>query len=274
MRSLSVAKPLGRPAVPAAVEETVDCQECGLRYDSSQNAFCPRCGSEHKAPERRATMDLVKRSDPARRRVQIGGVILMALAALALIQFLIAAFDTSPPDDATLEMLSGVELMRDTPGGDLDVLGNGTYVLRLMDGTEVENGTLAGSHTFDLSSTFTNLTLTTGDGEIIRLIYLPEGESHTLDLQGAAPGQEWVAAGTVGAMQALAGFMAFFAALTVLGGLMAFRLRHRKVAYLACGLALLPGLVLLILLPAAGLLLLLLPGAATGLIVSGRQQFQ
>ncbi|MGB1587087.1 MAG: hypothetical protein ACPHID_08610 [Thermoplasmatota archaeon] len=253
------------------MEETVDCQECGQRYDSNEHPFCPRCGSE-KSPERRRTMDLAQRSDPGRRRVQIGGLILAAVAALALVQFLVAAFDDSPPDAATLDMLSGVELMRDAPGGTLELIGEGTYELRTMDGIVLANGTIMGAATLELNSTFTNLTL---QGDIYRHLYVPDDEHVTIAVSELSPGgPEWIAAGSVGAMQIIAGFMAFFAALTVLGGVMAFRLRQRRLAYLGCGLALLPGLILVILVPAAGLLLLILPGVATGLIVSGRHQFE
>lgn len=60
----------------------VSCAECAARYDTQATLFCPRCGSTLRG---RADAELapLARDDPRRRRVQMGGAILL-LVGLAI----------------------------------------------------------------------------------------------------------------------------------------------------------------------------------------------
>lgn len=253
--------------------ESVDCSECGARYDSEENPFCPRCGSEAKAAPADAVKE-VREDRPARRRVQAGGVILAIVGTVALAQLLFAAIATAEPDDATLDLLSDVAMFQDLPGGELRLLlpdGNHTYVLVAIGGNATQSGSAGNGTVLQLDNAFSQLNITIAGNEVGKRLYIPEGEAGTFD---AANDDAWVASSAPGAIRGLSAFLAFFAGLVVLGGVMAIRLRFRKIIYLACGIALIPGLFALILVPAAGLFLLALPAIATGLIVAGRHQIR
>lgn len=255
--------------------DEVDCPECGARYDSDANAFCPRCGSERKAPAREATIASAQRTQPGRRRVQAGGLILAVLGGLAALQFLIGAIVPADPDPATLEMLSDVGFFRDLPGGEVVLSMQpgavGNYTLATLDGNAT-TGTAMNGTTLSLESAFMNLTVTLDGTQYVRMLYVPQGEQETVHLEDDAA--SWVSAGAPSALRGIAAFMAFFAALVLVGGISAVRLRQRRLAVMAIVLAALPGLFLVFLAPPVGLLLLVLPGAAAYLILSGRQHFR
>ncbi|MEA3191583.1 MAG: hypothetical protein QOD77_2165 [Thermoplasmata archaeon] len=68
-----------------AVVRWVSCAECAARYDTQATTFCPRCGSTLRG---RADAELapLSRDDPRRRRVQMGGAILLLVGlAIALL---------------------------------------------------------------------------------------------------------------------------------------------------------------------------------------------
>ena len=271
---MNLAKPFFVARFGRPVDE-VDCPECGARYDSDGNAFCPRCGSERKAPARDATLASAERTQPGRRRVQAGGLILAVLGGLAALQFLIGAIVPADPDPATLEMLSDVGFFRDLPGGEVVLLmppgSVGNYTLETLDGNAT-TGTAMNGTTLSLESAFMNLTVAFDGREYVRMLYVPQGEHEAVRFED--DGDSWVSAGAPSALRGIAAFMAFFALLVVVGGVCAVRLRQRRLAIMAIALAALPGLILLFLAPPVGLLLLALPGVAAYLILSGRQHFR
>lgn len=267
------------------MEETVECAECGNRYDSASQPFCPRCGSESGRTATAASYAPV-RMDARGRRARAGGVILLILGSLALLQSGWTLVAPPAPDAEQLELLADVGFLQDQPGGTarLAVVQNGTpvdaavTVLR-MDGRPVENATTAAGtlNLTDLPSAFVNLTMRWEGQTWFRHVYVPASETLdvTVDVAADAPGTvEWEAVEQLTATRVLAAFLVLFSAFVVLGGVLALRLQKWGIALAAAILVALPALLLTAIVPLAGLLLLLPGGLALAFVAMGRPYFR
>lgn len=274
------------------MEESVQCGECGQRYDSNENAFCPRCGSLSRGRDVSGAVATAGRRDPDLRRVRTSGVVLIVLGALAAAQFLYATAVPPEPDEALLELFAAEEFVANAEGGvlRLHVTENGTavdvpVVVRAMNGTVLrEEGTVGGWYNATLPVAFANLTvggIETTHGNItvpaqVHRVYVSSGESLRLEVDLGEPqgGPEWHAASTVPFVRPVLAFLAFMGLVVLAGGVAAWRQRLLGLAVTGAVLVLLPGLLFLAVAPLAGLLLAL-PGAlALAFILRGRRHFR
>jgi len=279
--------------------EEVQCGECGLRYDSDENPFCPRCGSLSRGRDVSGAVATAGRRDPDLRRVRAAGVVLMVLGGLAAAQFLWATAFPPEPDADLLELFAGEEFVANVPGGSLrlQVTEDGTavevpVVVRAMNGTVlVEAATVGGWYNATLPVAFANVTVggtlggaaggstggnATGLPAQVHKVYVSSGEALDLhvDLGEAQAGPEWHAASTVPFVRPLLGFLSFMAIVVVAGGVAAWRLRLMGLAVTGAVLAVLPGLVALGLDPLSGLLLAFPGVLALVFILRGRRHFR
>lgn len=120
------------------VPDLVSCGECATRYDSDSNAFCPRCGSTDRSKPVPGALQVAARHDPARRRVQASGVLLLVAGGLFLVSALIGL--TIPAQQLAQEFVTP---MADQPGGTVILVpeGNATYAATVtaMDGQVLGN---------------------------------------------------------------------------------------------------------------------------------------
>lgn len=259
--------------------EEVQCAECGTRYNSQVQAFCPRCGNEGSRPLRELPP---VRYDPKRRRAQMGGLILAALGLVALLQLGWVAVSPEPLSDVQLQEFSEVALFQDQPGGDmmLRVVRDGepaeaAVVWRDMDGTGLANATTKDgwANATGLGSAFGRAEIQAADGTNHTVsFYAPAGGSFTTTVDLSDP-PAWVGARQVSATRVVSGLLAFFAAFVMAAGILAFRLRAWRIALAGSILALMPALVVGLLSPLAGLFLLVPSGLALAFIVGGRRHF-
>lgn len=267
--------------------ETVECSECGNRYDSQANAFCPRCGSTKTGAPMPGALALSRRNDPRRRRIQMAGVLLLVLGALTLV---VAIYYLSV-------LMGGTALSPDTydvvapalggqPGGGatLTILDNGTAAanvtlhLAAMAGNATSNATYQGAPLdVPLPGQFTNLTVSQGNRTFFRHLYAPQGIhlNVTVDLARDATGPSWVAADMRGIAMVAVGILAGVAATVVLGGIAAMRLQWYPVAVLGAALPTALSLFFaLMLLALVYFLYVALFGWALVLIARGRPYFR
>ncbi len=256
--------------------EEVDCAECGNRYDSQTNAFCPRCGNSR---QKAATSSLQPaRFDPRRRRAQIGGIILAVLGTFALIQAAWSAIAPAELDEEQLDGFAEVALLRDQPGGELHirwlesgapVQGNVSFVG--ANGDPLANITLQnGWSNLTADVAFGNATLQ--GSNLTVSFYAPAGQTVTAIIDTAEP-PTWVAVDQVPATRIIASFLAFFAAFVAFGGILAIRLKAWGLAVAAGVVALVPAVILALLVPVAGILLAFTTGLALAFIIAGRRHF-
>ncbi len=258
--------------------EEVDCSECGNRYDSQANAFCPRCGNVSKRPAAAAAFKPA-RYDPRRRRAQIGGIILAVLGGFALMQAAWAAIAPTPLDDAQLDGFADIELFRDQAGGDIRLrwLDNGTPLAGNVTFTGL-NGQALGNVT--LSNGWSNLTASAvafGNATLVGSnvtvqFYTPAGQRVSGTVDVSAP-PNWVAVEQIPATRIIAAFLAFFAGFVLLGGIMAMRLKAWGLAVAAGFIALVPALLLAVIVPLAGILLAFPTALALAFVFGGRRHF-
>ncbi len=84
------AKGFAGPRLPRVVSDLAPCAQCGVRYDLADDAFCPRCGSTARGPPVPAALDVARRRDPGRRRVQASGALLLAVGVLFMVSSVIS----------------------------------------------------------------------------------------------------------------------------------------------------------------------------------------
>ncbi len=262
--------------------ESVECSECGARYDSQENPFCPRCGSNRQgATVAPATLASVARLDPRRRRVRIAGVVLMAMGGLFLANALASLFLVQ--DSLAAGMAPA---LADQPGGTLLVVADGAApganaTLRALDDPDrvfqsapLENG----SARFELGDhAAVNVTVRSSGQEWSRIALVTAGDRLTLRFDLSSPAGHTAEPATGSTFQAILrvglGALAALTALVVAGGVAAFRLRWRALALAGAVVGLLLGLLSAFTFLAVGLLFLLPLGYAFLVILRGRGQF-
>ncbi len=274
--------------------EAVECSECGTRYDSDNNAFCPRCGSTSKGGPVAGALQAARRSDPRRRRVQAAGIILMVMGSVAFAQFLYAAIVVPDLDPSIYEQLQGTPLADASAGGavHLHYLENGTPLA----GLRVRIDAMAGNQSLELTtndagwanttkvpSAFITITVqnsTTGanfTAPFVRHAYAPFGQTLVVqDDLAKRTGTEtpWSAPSLATEVRIIAGFLAGFAVLVAAAGLLAFKLRAFGLALAGAILAVVPALLLALVLPnLLSMLNLVAVVFALVFIAKGRSQF-
>jgi hypothetical protein len=175
------------PAVP----RWVPCAECGNRYDADVVGFCTRCGStlRGKDPEVRVP---VLAHDPRRRRVQMGGAILLflglAVAGVAVFFALLRGPDLS-------EMLVDVVGGSDVAGGHLNVhvvdagqpVRNATIVIRDPGGVSLGLGATVENGWFNttLARPAADLNITVGQAAFHRRAFVLSAQEQTVEVDVA-----------------------------------------------------------------------------------------
>jgi hypothetical protein len=261
--------------------EEVDCSECGNRYDSDTQAFCPRCGSV--GSNKVAGIVAAVRFEPGRRRAQVGGLVLIVTAATMLVLYgmVLATAGTLVADQS-------LALLQDQPGGELEIWvdgyvpadGSGTFAVATRAGFGLANGTLdasGGAHVPELSSASVNVTITTHNGTWNREVLVLRGDTQNVTVipgVSATSGQLGTDA-LAGPVRIMVAFFMLVSLFVVLGGVSAVRLRNKNVAIGAAIVGIMPILILAVAVPNIGTMLLLLVMAlALGFIVAGRSHFR
>ena len=164
----------------------VVCAECHTRYEATQFSFCTRCGSTARAGSGAPVpVSPLRRRDPARMRLQLGGVLLLAVGLVfvgsAVLLFMNPAwsqgtsFDqlgqspadpTAPAGDIQVHVTdSGVDLR----GANVSVTaGNRTVATGTTGADGRYNATLTGSFAV-------NVTVQAGNGTWVRRALAPHG---------------------------------------------------------------------------------------------------
>ncbi len=209
----------------------------------------------------------------------MGGIILAVLGAFALVQAGWSVVSPAELDDEQLEAFTGVELLRDQPGGDLHIrwltdgspaAGNVTFAG--ANGQALANVTLVGGWSNLTSSAVAFGNATLQGSNVTVSFYAPAGQTVTATVDTASP-PAWVAVDQVPATRIIAAFLAFFAAFVTLGGIMGLRLKAWGLAVAAGVVAVVPALLLVFVVPIAGILLAFPTGLALAFIIAGRRHF-
>jgi hypothetical protein len=145
------------------VTDLVQCSECSTAYDSDEHPFCPRCGSTTQRTTVPGALASARRNDPARRRVQASGAVLLAIGMLFLVASLASAL---VPQERAAE--SVLDMLAAQPGGRLVVTWPSaepaTLLLQARDGTIVGNHTVEGGR-FEGNSTRAVVAVLSTQGE-------------------------------------------------------------------------------------------------------------
>ncbi len=217
----------------------MECTECGARYDSSQNPFCPRCGSLETRSEAVAVAQ-AERSEPLRRRVQAMGVVLMVFGLIFGASMIFVAFQARPLMEGNMETLGG-----GVAGGALNVslrdgdagVQNASVVIFSLDSKELLNQStgIDGSVRFpSLEEAAVRVLVSHNNDSWERNVFVLAGGGDvrlTLDTTDASDDASWVGLDTVVTavrIFAVVGTVCFL--LAILGGLAALRLRYHGLA--------------------------------------------
>lgn len=243
----------------AAVVDEVECAECHTRYDSDANPFCPRCGSMPKGKPVPAALVAAQRHDPARRRVQASGVVLVVVGSTLLLLFLPVALLSGAFTASTMEDLFRENPDLGFPGGELRVVATdgGTPAaglpvdVQLLDGRSIANGTTdaAGQYNTTLGDhAVVQVVVAGADGNWTRKVFGLEGTTTTVRIDIAQDPQEsdrW--AGLAPILRVVRIVLVVFsvvAALLVAAGICAVRLRAWSFAVSAAALGAIPAILL------------------------------
>lgn len=273
--------PTGRPITQrffprggaGPVADVVSCGECATRYDSETNAFCPRCGSTDRSKLVPGALQVAARHDPARRRVQASGVLLLVAGALFLVTSLIGL--TIPTQQLAQEFVTP---MADQPGGALVLvpLDNAPYNATITSTAGAVLGNVT-NHTGEwrvaspLHATVDVAWTSATQAGYVTAIVLP-GDTLRIPLQ--ANGQDLLLGSSLQTtIQVGRGVFIVVAALLVGGGLCALLLRIWALAASAAIAGLLLGLLVVAGFLLAGLLFALPFGFAAVFILRGRRHF-
>ncbi len=261
--------------------EEVECAECGHRYDSQSQTFCPRCGNQSTRRGVTPAALQPQRFDPRRRRVQFAGLMLIALGVVSLV-----AFGAVAALAHTFTLADSVEVLGGQPGGPLEVVFTD-------DGTPVEGATVFvawangnATGTTDADGRY-NTTLgeaqatlriehngTAWTRDVIALEGMPLDVA--IDRNDATTSDDTLAPSVpVNSIRGLAGFFAFASLFVVIGGVAAFRLKGRSLAIAGAAAGLLPVLILVTAVPnIASMLLLIVLSIALFFIWQARSLFR
>lgn len=260
--------------------EEVECAECGHRYDSEQQTFCPRCGND--ATRRGVTAESFRpqRFDPRHKRAKMAGLMLIALGVVSLIAFgAVAAFAH------TFSLADSVEVLGAQPGGDvvLTFTDGGVPVANANVTLAWDTGNLTGmtdtEGRYNGTVERADATLTIEhNGTWIRDIIALEGMPLELTIDTADPqtSDEVVTPPVpVNSIRGLAGFFAFASLFVIIGGVAAFRLKGRSLAIGGAVAGLLPVLILVTAVPnVASVILMVVLTVALLFILQARTLFR
>lgn len=259
------------------MSELVECSECGTPYDSQEHPFCPRCGSTAQRAPMQGALASARRHDPARRRVQASGAVLLAIGMLFLVASLASAL---VPQQRAAE--SVVDTLASQPGGRL-VLDWPTAEpasLRLLarDGTVLANETVEGGHRdLNVSRAVVEVHSSQGNASWNQTVVVLAGDSLHLALPADPPPgpQEVVFSPLFSRVLAVARYVSVGLALVLcVGGTCALLLRWWPLAAVGAIVGILLGLLALVGFLVLGLLFAI-PFAICGiLILRGRRQFR
>jgi hypothetical protein len=275
--------------------DVVECAECGSRYDSDANAFCPRCGSLQRGQATKAALSSARVAHPRRRRAQVGGIMLLVLGSLWLLQFGVTAALAPEPDASQLEALRSSRFADVGGGGDLHLrlLDNGTPLAGVIV-SMVGHGESAATNLTTSASGWANFTrlpsafvtvafeATVGNATNAtvyqRHAYVPATDRvvvrEELSRREAGDDVPWSAPGLRTLVRILSSVLALVSAIAVAGGVAALRLRAYGWALTGGFVALIPAAFALTAAPnLIGFLDVLLVALAIGFIIAGHAFF-
>lgn len=251
------------------------CGECGTRYDSDQNAFCPRCGSTAKGQVLPAAVAVARRHDPARRRVQASGALLLIVGGLFLVSALASLALSGgdlPPEFAAL--------VQDQPGGTVRLVApNGTAysaVVSTLDGAELQRfGNQSGPLEIPLGDRSTVvLAIAREDGTVNVTAVAMAGDTLQVNVLDARDG-DLLASRQLHTINRVATALAIvFTGLLLTGGLAAVLLRWFPLAATGASLGVLLAFLALAFFTWAGLLFAIPFGFAAAFVFRGRRFFR
>jgi len=260
------------------VTELVECSECRTRYDSEASPFCPRCGSVARGAPLPGALASARRADPARRRVQGAGAVLMAIGILFLASAALTLVVPSGDADAQL-----AEALARQPGGKLTVVfpanASANVTVRSSAGEVLATGNATGGRfVLDAAKAATlHVVATQGGAAWNRTAVVVAGDELTLALPaGGDTGTPPIAVGSTVSQAIAAGRWVFLAVAVVLagGGLCALLLRQWPLAVLGAVVGAILGILALAAVGAWGLLFAAPFGFCAYAILGGRRHFK
>lgn len=284
--------PLATQTPDAAAPDWVVCAECNTRYETRAFGFCPRCG----ATSRRAASAPIgpggpTRRDPARMRLQLGGVLLILVGGFFLTGAAASFLDPSG-SEAQLYAWSAAQNSTDVAPSPIVLhLTDGTApvagaIVTLQAGNElVANGTTDANGRFEATltrHTAARLNVTHDNRTWVRLMLAPSGQSVEVRIDVASdPLVSDRVAGARGLATGVAVSALVLSLGMVLGGLAAVLARWRGLALVGPLPVLVLSLILVALVMSAGpavmmssLVILSLVGVPYALVLSGRSAFR
>jgi hypothetical protein len=259
------------------VSELVECSECGTHYDSDEHPFCPRCGSTAQRATVPGALASARRHDPARRRVQASGAVLLAIGMLFLIASLASAL---VPQQRAAE--SVVDALASQPGGQLAIdwptAEPATLRLVARDGTVLANETVAGGHyETNASRAVVDVLSTQGNATWNQTVVVLAGDSLRLALPADPPAgpPDVVFSPLFSRVLAVARYVSVGLALALCaGGLCALLLRLWAIAAVGAIVGILLGLFAMVGFLVLGLLFAIPFAICGALILRGRRHFR
>jgi hypothetical protein len=267
------------PPGRGAAVELVACAECGNRYEASLG-FCPRCGGTARGETANTP---ASPRNPARMRLQLGGLLLLLVGLLFLAGPLAILADPSPTERQMHDWWTAAQEGGQLQGGDvaLVLMRDGNPVAGANVTVTAGNRTLATGQTdqaghFNASlGPFVAVTLHV-DGAFRRdALSIVPGAATTVRLDVAIdPAESEAVTGIEGFVTGVVVTILLLSLLLALGGLSALLVRWRGLA-LAGPLPTLAVVLLgtLIFLNAGTLALLAILAVPYALVVSGRAAF-
>ncbi len=252
------------------------CAECGTRYDSDQNPFCPRCGSTEQGKVVPAALQVARRFDPARRRVQASGALLLLVGGLFLVSSLLGL--AVPVGEVAQQFVAP---MADQPGGELRLVPDVEHthfdvVVTTLDGKPIANATAASEPVTIVSRSHATMAVNVtqnGTSHTFHAIVLG-GDKLTVDVSQPEDG-DVVVSSTLATIVQVGRVVFILAAATLIGGgVGALALRAWGLAAAASLVGLLLALLVLVGFFLAGLLFALPFGFAAYFILRGRRHFR
>jgi hypothetical protein len=267
----------GQAHTQTSVADSVQCAECGHRYDSETNPFCPHCGSTGSRVPPGAAAVAAQAADPMVKRVKRAGIILMVMGSFFVVQAGLVAFLPGMAAESMAPSLAN------QAGGDLTVIIDppaiGNLTLRDLDGKVLATTNFTdGRAKLDLGNqAVANATVELAAGNWSRTVVVPESGDLTwrleTDSDSATSDAPLVSPWLLGFMRVTGGIGCAIAGLVVVGGVAAFRRRGRGLALTGAVLGSLLGLLAVMAYLLLGLLFALPLGYAMVAILRGRRVF-